>query len=155
MPMLSHLVLSFQKCQGEECGNANALASSIISQRSQLSHFPTSFLFLTGDKTKSTISESLISAGFHVELLQVYETRNQDINLLDLIGSTVILFSPSGIPSLGKNIEAITAANINWISIGPSTFKALFDIGIQSVQAESPNPDGVVNALLKLSKDLY
>lgn len=144
----------FTDILGKESGNAKALAQSIISN--DTGSIATSsygvYLFLVGDKTRSTLVDSLEEARLKVETVQVYETENIMIDTRLLGGSIVVVFSPSGLASLDPSfLESISTSeqskNIQWVSIGPATSQALSAFGISSVQAEKPSADGVLRAI--------
>ena len=147
----------FTDILGKEGGNAQALAQSIISKETDSGATSSYgiYLFLVGDKTRSTMVDSLEEAKLKVETVQVYETENIMIDSRSLAGSIVVVFSPSGLASIDPSfLESISTSeqskNIQWISIGPTTFQALSAFGISSIQAEIPSADGVLKAIASL-----
>ena len=142
--------LGFKTCLGQECGNAKALAEFIINQNimgridaAQEGHY----LFLTGDKTKAVLPDTLQEASLKVVQVQVYQTVNiEDIDSEVLNGKINVIFSPSGL----AKIDFSLIESCQWIAIGPTTRKALEDCGINCFQAKAPTPKGLLEAIREL-----
>jgi uroporphyrinogen-III synthase len=91
-------------------------------------------LFLIGDRVQAKITE------LNVKSLVVY--NNKPIKLdVDLKDAFVVVFSPSGLETFEHRRDCM------YISIGPTTKKAMDDLGIFSIQCETPCPKGVLNAI--------
>ncbi|KAJ3354097.1 hypothetical protein HDU91_005821 [Kappamyces sp. JEL0680] len=130
--------LGFKLCNGHESENADRLAEYI---RDRHPPGPQPLLFLVGDKTRDAIPTVLEEAQLPVARLQLYETTNVAIDSTQLAGKICVLFSPSGLASIS------TPESLVWISIGPTSQAALAHLGIAAVQASSPSPQGVWDAL--------
>jgi uroporphyrinogen-III synthase len=76
----------------------------------------------------------------NVTSLQVYVTLNLELEF-DSTGCFVVLFSPSGLDSFKPKEGCI------FVTIGPTTQKALNDRGLTGIQADSPSPRGVLDAI--------
>lgn len=120
-------------------GSALRLAEYIVAN-----HSSGPLLYLTGDKTRSSIFNSLSEHNIQTDLLQVYQTRSLTITE-NLDGHIIVLFSPSGLQSFSSLPIGAT-----WISIGPTTTMELASRDIKCVQADHPTPSGILRALSQI-----
>ena len=140
---------------GKESGNAQNLATFIISRYEAKA--PTkSFLFPSGNLKQDILEKSLKDRNLELEALEIYETCQHptlDKSIEDLNLNKVdffVFFSPSGIkfshPLLVKH--QIDLENIKLIAIGPSTKKAIEELGLKCHQTcTKPSPESLIEAL--------
>jgi uroporphyrinogen-III synthase len=130
--------------QGDETGSAQALATYIVDDA------PSGLLlFLSGNRRRDTLPESLRDAGVPFEELVVYETHPRtELDLPAPSGAPwLVFFSPSGLEAVEAQYEN-SLDEYRLAAIGPTTGKALARAGysVEAV-AEAPSPDGLVAAL--------
>ncbi|KAI8905494.1 tetrapyrrole biosynthesis, uroporphyrinogen III synthase [Gorgonomyces haynaldii] len=89
-------------------------------------------LFLVGDKTLDTLD------GIEMERVQVYKTVPKVEHVPEGVW---ILCSPSAVHLLQDRLKEHTL-----IAFGPTTAKAITDLGLECIVCPSPSPEGLLEA---------
>ncbi|KAI8921088.1 tetrapyrrole biosynthesis, uroporphyrinogen III synthase [Powellomyces hirtus] len=155
--------LGFANVHGESAGDAETLSDMIIAHHAQrksgdVDH-PASFLFLAGDKARDVLPTRLKDAGFPLEKMIVYGTRQSNAFPQDLaaclqmifeegyhhgekqnVEPYVVFFSPSGVDiALPVLCESKHYRKFRFATIGPTTTGRLVEMG-EVVKAEALKP---------------
>jgi len=141
---------------GKQTGNARNLADFIIDTFDGSRDFP--FLLPCGNLQQDTLLSKLISAGFHVDACEVYETKcspnlksSMDKALKEENIEFLCFFSPSGVNCTADYFKEnnINLEQYKLIAIGPSTRKAIEEKGWKVFRtAERPTVDALVRVLI-------
>ncbi|CRK97802.1 CLUMA_CG011181, isoform A [Clunio marinus] len=139
--------------RGQQSGNARNLAKVIIEEKYEAMK---PFIFPSGNLKQDILESLLNEANINVENVEVYETiehpelDNSIEKLKDVNANFLVFFSPSGIKfSLQHLIKhRIDLENFKIIAIGPSTEKALIQMGVQCYRTcKEPTPESLIDAL--------
>jgi uroporphyrinogen-III synthase len=124
---------------GKEAGSASNLGP-LISDYYKRNALEKPLLYLVGDKTLPTLGAHLAQESIPYRTLQVYRTMNVKKRIC--WSGYLVLFSPSGLDSIEVESSPL------FVAIGPTTSLALSNRGISHITALSPNPQGVLDAIL-------
>lgn len=142
--------LGFKYIFGENSGSSKNLANVIQSENKKQSRF----FFPGARKLTGGLKESLETAGHHLDIMPVYETRSRakndlrvEINNIDTHVDVAVYFSPSGVESI-HHLIMNRWPNIRTVAIGQSTAKSLpVD---KCVVAPTPDLEGVIHCLAQI-----
>ena len=94
-----------------------------------------------GEQALPTLSAGLHDAGFTVMKAVLYRTVTRPLTRLD--ADLIVLASPSAVAALPE-----TAAQVQFVALGPSTAQAVKERGWPVTEAQTPDVTGVVQAVL-------
>ena len=96
-----------------------------------------------GEDALPTLADGLSAAGFPVSRVPLYRTVPQPMTTLD--ADIVVLASPSAVTALPESINEAT----RFIALGPSTYAALRTRDLEATLSQTPDVDGVVQAVIR------
>ncbi|GFY78873.1 uroporphyrinogen-III synthase [Trichonephila inaurata madagascariensis] len=144
---------------GSHCTNSKSLADFIGTCEPPDERNRT-FLFPCSQKAKDVLEKTLKPHGFNVNRVECYKTRPSPTlrnNLASLVAQKgipdiVVFFSPSGVEFSHEIIKSVFGATQpNVVAVGETTGAAVQAVNMKlSAIAESPNPEGILNAVKSL-----
>ncbi|XP_014680161.1 PREDICTED: uroporphyrinogen-III synthase-like [Priapulus caudatus] len=149
-------------CQGESCGNAKSLARFIINEMEELPATDEAkpLLFPCSSSRQESLPTMLTNAGVGLECIAAYETR-QHVEVTSSLHTFhenhgvpdyIVFFSPSGV---SYTLETLKRLNFipytKCVAIGASTAEALQSEGVVCSTAQSPTPEGALQACLQMT----
>jgi uroporphyrinogen-III synthase len=123
--------------------NAQGLLETFVARVSP----PASVGLPCGVGALPTLGNGLTRAGFAVARAPLYRTVARPFP--DASADLIVLASPSAVAALPQTLRPETRL----VALGPSTYEAAQDRGWSAVQAENPNLEGVVRAVLAAARD--
>jgi len=131
------------KVSGDQSGNAEALASHIVTAQ------PSGPLaFLCGDRRRDTLPNMLNAAGVDFDELTVYRTLLLDPPFADAQArfDWIAVFSPSGLEAAQVDLAFPWGGRL--AAIGRTTADAIAAVGLKAdAMAESPSPESLAIAI--------
>lgn len=109
---------------------------------------PSSVGLPCGEDALPTLADGLEAAGFQVARVPLYRTVLHPLSRLETL--IVVLASPSAVAALPEAVPFGT----RFVALGPSTYGALIQRGLEATESQTPDVPSVVQAVVQAAAPL-